>query len=109
MGFTQSIQIAALSMLLGSICFDLTKKQRILDFLKEYNSNLFIFFSFILCLIWGLFCDIHSRVDIVYMLFFIPLLFIDFTNEEFWLRKLLPRISFYFLGLLVFLCICCMI
>ena len=101
MGFTQSIQIAALSMLLGSICFEFTKKPRILDFLKEYNANLFIFFSFLLCLI-GVYSANHSRVDIVYMLFFIPLLFIDFTNEEFWLRKLLSSNFFLFLGFVSF-------
>lgn len=36
------------------------------------------------------------------MLFFIPLLFIDFTNEEFWLRKLLSSNFFLFLGFISF-------
>ena len=36
------------------------------------------------------------------MLFFIPLLFIDFTNEEFWLRKLLSNNFFLFLGFISF-------
>ncbi len=55
MGFTQSIQIAALSMLLGSICFELTKKQRILDFLKEYNTNFFYLFFISSMSCWSLF------------------------------------------------------
>lgn len=50
----------------------------------------------------GVYSANHSRVDIVYMLFFIPLLFIDFTNEEFWLRKLLSNNFFLFLGFISF-------
>lgn len=79
----------------------LQKNKEFLIFLKEYNVNLFIFFSFLLCLV-GVYSANHSRVDIVYMLFFIPLLFIDFTNEEFWLRKLLSSNFFLFLGFISF-------
>ena len=100
-GFQQSILIAMISMLIGSLCFDLTKNEHLLSILKEYNSNIFIFISFLVILI-GIYLENHSRRDILYMIMFIPLLFIDFTNEKFILKNILSSKIFIFLGFISF-------
>ena len=86
-GFQQSMMIAILAMLVGSICFDLTKSDTVITLIKEDNFLIFLVSSFILCCI-GIYFENHSRRDFIYFFTFIPLLFIDFTPDSFLLKRI---------------------
>lgn len=100
-GFQPSISIAAFSMLVGAICFELTQKPQCINKFKENNVLVFIVVSFFICLL-GIYTEVQSRKDFIYLFAFIPLLFIDFTPEHFFLKKVLTSSVFQFLGFISF-------
>ncbi|WGE67133.1 acyltransferase [Actinobacillus equuli subsp. haemolyticus] len=100
-GFQKSMLIASLSMLVGSICFELSQKKYILKHLTEKNFLAFMFFALLSCFL-GIYVENHTKADFLYFLLFIPLLFIDFTPDEFFLRRLLASKVFTFLGFISF-------
>lgn len=100
-GFQPSMLLAALSMLVGSICFDLTKNEKFILYLKKPNVKIFIIVSFITCLI-GIYSENHSVRDFIYFFIFIPVMFIDFTPKDFILNKILSSQLFVFLGFISF-------
>lgn len=100
-GFQQSLFVAQLSMLIGAFCFDLTKTARLRRFLNDEFSSFLIAISFMYILI-GIGIENHTRKDILYMIVFIPLLFIDFCRDDFILKKVLSSRLFRFLGFISF-------
>lgn len=100
-GFQQSLFLASFSMLIGSFCFDLSRSQFIKDFLNDKSSEIFILISFIIILI-GVSIENHSKRDILYMIAFLPLLFIDLCNKSFFIKRLLSSNIFNFLGVISF-------
>ena len=100
-GFQQSLFIASFSMLIGTLCFDLIKLNLVKDFLNDKYINIFVFLLFLVVLI-GISIENHSRRDVLYMLAFIPLLFIDFFSNKFWLKTVLSSNFFKFLGFISF-------
>lgn len=100
-GFEQSMLVASLSMLVGAVCFDLSQMKTMQDHINDKNFLIFITFSFITCLL-GIYIENHTRGDFLYFIVFIPLLFIDFTPKEFFLRRLLSSSFFSFLGFISF-------
>ena len=82
-------------MLIGTLCFDLIKLNLVKDFLNDKYINIFVFLLFLVVLI-GISIENHSRRDVLYMLAFIPLLFIDFFSNKFWLKIVLLSNFFKF-------------
>lgn len=95
-GVPPTLLTAFVSMLIGSICFDLTKKAWFLELLKDQFYSLFALFALIVCCI-GVYAQAHNILDYFYIIAFIPLMFVDFLAPETFVHKLLTSRFFFFL------------
>ncbi|VDY64029.1 Acyltransferase family [Shimwellia blattae] len=100
-GIPPTFSTAALSMLIGSICYQLTKNNMAITFIREKYSLIFITFCGIICLT-GIYALNKSRLDFFLLIAFIPLLFTDFLPEGSYITKILSSSFFSFLGYISF-------
>ncbi|MBA7934694.1 acyltransferase [Klebsiella sp. RHBSTW-00215] len=100
-GVPASMLTAALSMLVGSLCFSLAQTAAFSRIMKEKFSALFITVSAVACII-GVYALNHSRLDYFLFLVFIPVLFIDYLEDEQLIKKVFTSSVFLFLGYISF-------
>lgn len=100
-GFQKSMVIAGFAMLVGCLCFELINIESFRKHIQERNFMIFIVFSLIICFI-GIYSESQSRRDFLYFLAFLPLLFIDYIDRDFWLKNILSSKFFSFLGFISF-------
>lgn len=100
-GVPPTLLTAFVSMLIGSICFDLTKQDYFLRLLKDQYYSLFASFALAVCFI-GVYAQNHNMLDYFYIIAFIPLMFIDFLSPKTLIHKVLTSRFFLFLGYISF-------
>lgn len=100
-GVPPTLFTAFVSMLIGSICFDLTKKIWFLELLKDNFFSLFALFALVVCCV-GVYAQTHNILDYFFIIAFIPLMFVDFLASETWIHKILTSRCFLFLGYISF-------
>ncbi|MDI2113483.1 acyltransferase family protein [Commensalibacter nepenthis] len=100
-GVPPNLLTAFVSMLIGSICYDLTKKIWFIELLKDKFFSIFVLFALAVCCI-GVYGQTHNILDYFYIVAFIPLMFVDFLDPETIIYKILTYRFFIFLGYISF-------
>lgn len=93
--------LASSAIMLGSAVYSLLTPERITAINTKKSFEIFLWICFSICLV-GIYGQNHNRFDYLYIIPFIPLIFIDFQPNDSVIKKIFYSQPFQFLGFISF-------